>query len=288
MEAESRPVGAVVRGEARHRDEWDVEFNRIVAFSDGVFAIAITLLVLALEVPDHSEDVWNALLRQRGDLFAYALSFAVLGRLWIAHHRFFSVLDRFDGRLMWLNLLYLAFVAIVPYTSDVLGDYGEQTPAVILYAVGMFGVSLTFSIQIMYASRAGLVKRGGRRPREALRGPRELPDRGGLPRLDPGRGALARDRDADVAAHLRRRRPHRRPARRAAGPTLDITDFRCSSRRSRVNRHRARRGSRRARRGGGAAASRPRAGAAPRRRSRRRAARDGVGLPSSSSATIVR
>jgi uncharacterized membrane protein len=158
MEAESRPVGAVVRGEARHRDEWDVEFNRIVAFSDGVFAIAITLLVLALEVPNHSEDVWNGILRQRGDLFAYALSFAVLGRLWIAHHRFFSVLDRFDGRLMWLNLLYLAFVAIVPYTSDVLGDYGEQTPAVILYAVGMFGVSLTFSIQIMYASRAGLVK----------------------------------------------------------------------------------------------------------------------------------
>jgi uncharacterized membrane protein len=158
MEASNRPVGAVVRSEARHRDEWDVEFNRIIAFSDGVFAIAITLLVLALEVPEHSEDVWNGIMRQRGDLYAYALSFAVLGKLWIAHHRFFSVLDRFDGRLMGLNLLYLAFVALVPYTSDVLGDYGEQTPAVILYAVGMFGVSLTFSVQIAYATRAGLVR----------------------------------------------------------------------------------------------------------------------------------
>jgi uncharacterized membrane protein len=158
MEASNRPVAAVVRGEARHRDEWDVEFNRIVAFSDAVFAIAITLLVLALEVPEHSEDVWNGIVRQRGDLLAYALSFAVLGKLWIAHHRFFSVLDRFDGRLMGLNLLYLAFVAIVPYTSNVLGDYGEQTPAVILYAVGMFGVSLTFSVQIAYATRAGLVR----------------------------------------------------------------------------------------------------------------------------------
>lgn len=158
MEASNRPVAAVVRGEARHRDEWDVEFNRIVAFSDGVFAIAITLLVLALEMPEQGEDVWNGIFRQRGDLFAYALSFAVLGRLWIAHHRFFSVLDRFDGRLMALNLLYLAFVAIVPYTSEVLGDYGEHTPAVILYAAGMFGVSLTFSLQIAHATRAGLVR----------------------------------------------------------------------------------------------------------------------------------
>ena len=157
MESERRPVRAMARGEARHRDEWDVEFNRIVAFSDGVFAIAITLLVLALEIPESSDDVWRSLADERGDLFAYAISFAVLGKLWISHHRFFSVLDRFDGTLMALNLLYLAFVVMVPYTSEVLGDYGETPAAVILYAGGMFAVTVTFSAQIVYSFRAGLV-----------------------------------------------------------------------------------------------------------------------------------
>jgi uncharacterized membrane protein len=157
MEIERRPVHAVRSGKPRHRDEWDVEFNRIVTFSDGVFAIAITLLVLALEVPESATDVEEALLRQRGDVFAYALSFAVLGKLWISHHRFFSVLERFDGTLMALNLLYLAFVVMVPYTSEVLGDFGETTAAVILYAAVMFVVSLSFSAQIVHSYRAGLV-----------------------------------------------------------------------------------------------------------------------------------
>jgi uncharacterized membrane protein len=158
MATQARSLGARASAEARHRDEWDVEFARIVAFSDGVFAIAITLLVLALEIPGSSDDLWDSLWTQRGDLLAYALSFAVLGRLWLAHHRFFGVLERFDGTLMGLNLLYLAFIAIVPFTSELLGEHGEESPAVIVYAASMFGVSLAFSAQIVHASRAGLVK----------------------------------------------------------------------------------------------------------------------------------
>ena len=158
MATEARSPGAPASARARHRDEWGVEFARIVAFSDGVFAIAITLLVLALEIPGTSDDLWASLWAQRGDLLAYALSFAVLGRLWLAHHRFFSVLERFDGTLMGLNLLYLAFVAIVPFTSELLGEHGEESPPVIVYAASMFSVSLAFSAQIVYATRAGLVK----------------------------------------------------------------------------------------------------------------------------------
>lgn len=158
MESTHTHARDVAGGDSRHRDEWGLEFSRIVAFSDGVFAIAITLLVLALEVPENADDVADSILRQRGDLFAYALSFAVLGKLWLGHHRFFSVLERFDGKLMAINLLYLAFVAIVPYTSEVLGDFGEQPAAVILYAASMAGVSLTFAGQIAYSYRAGLVK----------------------------------------------------------------------------------------------------------------------------------
>jgi uncharacterized membrane protein len=142
---------------ARHRDEAGLEFSRIVAFSDGVFAIAITLLVLAFDVPDTSRNLGDALWRERHDLFAYALSFAVLGKLWLAHHRFFSSMARFDNTLMGLNLLYLAWVALVPFTSEVLGDYSGARDAVILYAISIAGVSLTFQAQIIHAYRKGLV-----------------------------------------------------------------------------------------------------------------------------------
>jgi uncharacterized membrane protein len=158
MEAESSTLEVGKRGEPRHRDEWEMEFSRIVAFSDGVFAIAITLLVLSLTVPETEDDVWSVLWDERRELFAYAISFAVLGKLWISHHRFFSVLDRFDGTLMALNLLYLAFVVMVPYTSEVLGEHGEASEAVVLYAVVMFAISLTFSAQIMHSYRNRLVR----------------------------------------------------------------------------------------------------------------------------------
>ena len=148
----------VAGGHARHRDEAEVEFNRIVAFSDGVFAIAITLLVHGLTVPPHLSHLRRALLNNQDDFIAYAISFAVLGRYWLAHHRFFSSLERFDGRLMTLNLVYLACIALVPFTSQVLGDYASHTEAVVLYAVNMIAVSSTFYVQLIYSARTGLVR----------------------------------------------------------------------------------------------------------------------------------
>ncbi len=83
------------------RSEHETEFGRIVAFSDGVIAIAITLLTLNLEVPNVSSDDSAALARGVVDLaphfFAYALSFAVVGRLWLVHHRFFATLEASTG-----------------------------------------------------------------------------------------------------------------------------------------------------------------------------------------------
>jgi uncharacterized membrane protein len=152
------PARGRTPGPGRHREEWGVEFSRIVAFSDGVFAIAITLLVLALNIPEHTDDLTGVLENQEGDLLAYALSFAVLGRWWLSHHRFFSALERFDGPLMGLNLFYLAWIALVPFTSEVLGDYGDRAPAVVLYAANMAGVALTFAAQLVYAHERGLMR----------------------------------------------------------------------------------------------------------------------------------
>ena len=143
---------------SKRREGNEIEFSRIVAFSDGVFSIAITLLVLNLSIGRHvpSDHLASALWDQRENLLAYAISFAVIGRFWIVHHRFFSDVTGFDGRLIGLNLLYLGFVVLIPFSSEVLGDYGGQTPAVALYAANLAAVVLIGMYMAADARRAGL------------------------------------------------------------------------------------------------------------------------------------
>jgi uncharacterized membrane protein len=140
------------------RDDAGIEFSRVVAFSDGVFAIAITLLVLALHVPRDVDDLGQALLDLNGDLFAYALSFAVVGKFWLSHHRFYGSLARFDGMLMGLNIFYLAWVVLVPFSSELLGEFGEDPASTMFYAANMVGASGTFILQIRYSYRHGLIR----------------------------------------------------------------------------------------------------------------------------------
>jgi TMEM175 potassium channel family protein len=144
--------------ESKQREGNEIEFSRIVAFSDGVFAIAITLLVLALDIPEHlhGESVGEALWEQRENLLAYALSFAVIGRFWVVHHRFFSEVTAFDNRLLSLNIFYLAWIVLLPFSSKVLGDHGGETATVVLYAVNLSGVVLTGMWMAADARGAGL------------------------------------------------------------------------------------------------------------------------------------
>ena len=152
------------------REDAEVEFNRIVAFSDGVFAIAITLLVLTLEVPAGVDDLGQELRDRSDEFLAYALSFAVLGKLWLSHHRFFGSLGRFDGTLLALNLLYLAFVALVPFTSDLLGNYSGESVAVVAYALNLAAVSLVFTISVRYSVRHDLIREWARGHAELFAG----------------------------------------------------------------------------------------------------------------------
>jgi uncharacterized membrane protein len=142
----------------KRREGNEIEFSRIVAFSDGVFAIAITLLVLSLNVPEqlHGETLGSALWGQRQDLLAYAISFAVIGRFWVIHHRFFGDVTGFDGRLLALNILYLAWIVLIPFSSEVLGDHGGDTDAIVLYAVNLAAVALLGWVMAFDAHRAGL------------------------------------------------------------------------------------------------------------------------------------
>jgi uncharacterized membrane protein len=153
------------------REEAELEFARVVAFTDGVFAIAITLLVLALEVPANLDDVGAALRDRSSDFVAYGVSFAVLGSIWLAHHRFYGGVARFDGRLIVLNLLYLALVALVPFSAELLGHYSDTTDGVIVYALNLAGISLAFTAQVFYAFRRDLVKEDMRRHERRFLGP---------------------------------------------------------------------------------------------------------------------
>jgi uncharacterized membrane protein len=148
----------MAKARAKRREGNEIEFARIVAFSDGVFAIAITLLVLALNVPDHLQDeqLADALWGQRADFLAYALSFAVIGRFWILHHRFFGEVTAFDGKLLVLNIFYLAWIALIPFSSEVLGDHGGEAAAIVLYAANLSGVVLTGFWMQASAREAGL------------------------------------------------------------------------------------------------------------------------------------
>jgi TMEM175 potassium channel family protein len=143
---------------AKAREGNEIEFSRIVAFSDGVFSIAITLLVLNLKIPQDlaSGEVGHALWEEREKFFAYALSFAVIGRYWLVHHRFFSQVTAFDGRLIALNMFYLGWIVLIPFSSEVLGEHGGATAAVILYAANLTGVVLIGMWMAADARRAGL------------------------------------------------------------------------------------------------------------------------------------
>jgi uncharacterized membrane protein len=154
----------------KKREENEVEFSRIVAFSDGVFSIAITLLILnvSVEAKDVAEGgLWQAILDQRENLLAYGISFAVIGRFWLVHHRFFSEVTAFDNRLIGLNLLYLGWIVLIPFSSQLLGDYGGQTPSVIVYAVNLAAVVLLGLLMTSRARRAGLTSSDAETDRES-------------------------------------------------------------------------------------------------------------------------
>ena len=172
MEASSEPeIVAAEDASGQHRRDAEVEFARIVAFSDGVFAIAITLLVLPLAIPKHTQDVAAAIWELDDDLFAYAVSFAVIGKFWLSHHRFYGTLERFNNTLMGLNMFYLAWVVLVPFTSEMLGRFAEDSTTTIAYAGVMAAASGTFVVQIAYAYRKGLMRPEARQTERRYAGP---------------------------------------------------------------------------------------------------------------------
>jgi TMEM175 potassium channel family protein len=136
--------------------------GRVEAFSDGVFAIAITLLVLELAVPKlrASESLWSALGEQWPSYAAYVVSFLVIGIIWANHHTVFTLIVTVDRMLLFLNLLMLLVVAALPWPTALLAEYldagGPNSHiAAAVYSGFMVAHALTFSVFWWYATRTG-------------------------------------------------------------------------------------------------------------------------------------
>jgi uncharacterized membrane protein len=117
-------------------------YDRLLFFSDAVFAIAITFLALDLRLPAHvapdqpagSAALWAALGALWPRYLGFAVSFMVIGMYWLGHHRMFRLINRYNDRLVRFNLIFLFFVVVIPFPTTVLGNYESTQAAVVLYA----------------------------------------------------------------------------------------------------------------------------------------------------------
>ncbi|HEX3326790.1 MAG TPA: TMEM175 family protein [Actinomycetota bacterium] len=144
----------------RSPEIWDSssDVERIAFFSDAVFAIAMTLLIFQLSVPHGSLATLDQALAARAPkLFSFALSFLVLGQYWMAHHRIFRHVRKYDSGLMWLNLLYLLGVAFLPFPTALLGNYFHSGRAGLYYGLSLFVPSAIGSALWFYARRRELL-----------------------------------------------------------------------------------------------------------------------------------
>jgi uncharacterized membrane protein len=139
------------------------ETSRVEAFSDGVFAIAITLLILEIKVPHRNQGPLAAgLLNQWPSYLAYLLSFFFVGIMWINHHRMFTLIKKSDDVLMILNLLLLLGVSVVPFPTEVLAEHlggpGQKIAALFYNSVWLV-VAVIFNVLWRYVVKRHLLDR---------------------------------------------------------------------------------------------------------------------------------
>ena len=143
-------------GDPANRDD---DTTRIETFSDGVFAIAITLLVLEIRVPEIEEgaSLFEALFGLWPSYLAYALSFLLIGTMWANHHNRFRYIARSDHVLLFVNTLLLMFMAFIPFPTALLAEYGlgsedERTAAAVLYSGTLAVTAVFFTLLWLYAA----------------------------------------------------------------------------------------------------------------------------------------
>ena len=134
-----------------------MNLNRFEAFSDGVFAIAMTLLVIEIKVPDLSRakasSAIDTLIHTAPHILSYITSFLVIGVLWLNHHALFHLLKRVDRIALQINLLLLMCVAFIPFPTALIGEYGKLQPIVMFYGLNLSLTGIVYNVLWFYVVR---------------------------------------------------------------------------------------------------------------------------------------
>ncbi|HEY3177252.1 MAG TPA: TMEM175 family protein [Casimicrobiaceae bacterium] len=134
------------------------EKNRMEALIDGIFAVALTLLVLDIKLPEGvayatNEQLWNRLVELERHFVIYAISFIVIGIYWVAHHVQFHYVRYTDRRLIWINMLFLLLISFLPFATDLVGDHKDLVLPCEIYGVTLLLLSALSYVHLRYLSR---------------------------------------------------------------------------------------------------------------------------------------
>jgi uncharacterized membrane protein len=127
----------------------EFQIERMILFSDAVFAIAITLMAIEIKVPVIEEHgvTDHELLKALGHLVfkfvGFIISFFIIGLYWTVHHRMFSFVENYNSKLLWLNLIFLLSIVLMPFSSGIYGEYSNKIELVVPYTVYVFNICLT-------------------------------------------------------------------------------------------------------------------------------------------------
>jgi uncharacterized membrane protein len=141
-------------------DEWPKagsRVERLTLFSDAIFAFAMTLLAVNVRVPEIAQNVVSSQLSVElanllPKLVGYGLSFFISASYWIFYHRIFVNIKRYDLTLIWLNIVFLFFVVLIPFPSDLIGRFLSQQISMIIYSIMMAATGLVLSLIWLHAS----------------------------------------------------------------------------------------------------------------------------------------
>ena len=128
----------------------EFQLERLILFSDAVFAIAITLLVIEIKVPElHEEFTDRALALELAHLIpkflGFFLSFIIIGLYWTIHHRQFGYVTSYDRRLLWLNLFFLMAIVLMPFSSGLYGEYSTPKKVHLILPYGVYCANIFFA-----------------------------------------------------------------------------------------------------------------------------------------------
>jgi uncharacterized membrane protein len=128
--------------------------TRLEAFSDGVFAIVITLLILDIRLPEVDYSHFGEALKEIFPrILSYVMSFVVIGVYWIAHHNSFQLVNKTNRVFLWMNIFLLLFVSFIPFPTSLLGRYPFQTIPVMIYGINLLISNLMGFCMLLYVYR---------------------------------------------------------------------------------------------------------------------------------------